>query len=130
MQDKDIIPTDFQLMGSTYEVKYVENLIEAQNIYGLAEIQNNVVFLQESNEKNPLSIEFIESTFCHELVHCILGAMGEDKLYNNERFVESFGGLLHQFFKTANYNFYERKRIQGFVPSKREEAKDNSKCTK
>jgi predicted SprT family Zn-dependent metalloprotease len=45
----------------------------------------------------------VEQTFCHELTHSILYAMGELKLYANEKFVDLFGHLLHQALTTQEF---------------------------
>jgi hypothetical protein len=41
-----------------------------------------------------------EHTFCHELTHAILDLIKEDKLSKNEKFVDLFGGALHQALST------------------------------
>ena len=40
-----------------------------------------------------------EQTFCHELVHAILYAMGKNE--HDEQFVDAFGVFLHQYLNTA-----------------------------
>lgn len=45
-----------------------------------------------------LAREVKESTFCHELVHAISDTMGLRE--HNERDIDAFGHLLHQFLIT------------------------------
>lgn len=44
----------------------------------------------------------IEQTLYHEVVHAILDTLGESELSSNEKFVQSFSLLLHQFETTKN----------------------------
>lgn len=41
------------------------------------------------------------NTFFHEVVHAILGTMGEEKLDANEKFVSSFSSFLTEAMKNA-----------------------------
>lgn len=86
------IPRSFCLHGKTYRVHIVAH----------------------SKWKEPDAVAFFRSTdctihidgelederrghaFCHELAHAILHAMGETRLYENEKFIDLLGALLHQ----------------------------------
>jgi len=42
--------------------------------------------------------QMTQQTFCHELVHAIMFTMG--KVNHDEEFIDAFGSLLHQFYRT------------------------------
>lgn len=44
--------------------------------------------------------ETLESTFYHELAHCLLTGTTKPKLSDNEEFVDSLGCMLHQYMQT------------------------------
>jgi len=94
------IPNKFKLMGKTIEIHFVEDLRNDTGNVGEAIFRLNKINLQSSNIGVPIPIENIEKVFCHELVHFILYELGEDRLKDDERFVESFAGLLHQALTT------------------------------
>ena len=88
-KQKASIPTSFYLVGCQWNVKYVEDLSE----YGKCDCATQMIFLRAGMNKN-----FTEQTFCHELVHAIMFAMGHTQ--QDEIFVDAFGQLLHQYERT------------------------------
>ena len=44
--------------------------------------------------------ETLESTFYHELAHCLLEGTTKPKLSENEAFVDSLGCMIHQYIQT------------------------------
>ncbi len=71
---------------------------------GKAYYELNTIELQDiSCDGIELSSVKLLETFHHELVHFILYSMGEVELRNNEKFVATFSGLLHQSLATAVY---------------------------
>lgn len=97
------IPKSFQLFGRTIDVKQVDTLFEETGWVGEANYRSQTVRLQKSGKNFNLSEDMIEHTFFHELVHHILHSLGEIELSENERFVDTFGALLHQYHKTSKY---------------------------
>jgi hypothetical protein len=85
------IPTTFQLGGTTWEV--VQNM-PVPNALGACFSQEAQVLLQKDLKK-----QIKEQTFCHELTHAILFAMG--KTDHDEQFVDAFGTFLHQYMNSA-----------------------------
>jgi len=45
--------------------------------------------------------ETLESTYFHELAHCLLEGTTKPQLTHNEKFVDSLGAMLHQYMQTA-----------------------------
>jgi hypothetical protein len=83
------IPASFYLAGGLWTVKWVEDLSE----YGKCDCTTFTIYIRSGMNK-----VFTEQTFCHELVHAIMFAMGH--VQHDEVFVEAFGALLHQYEKT------------------------------
>jgi hypothetical protein len=94
-----MIPKKFQLCGQTIKVGFVKNLADKEiGVHGLASFATGEILI----EKN-LTREIQESTFFHEMVHYMLWVLNEHKINKNEAFVQSFGGCLHQYMKTAKF---------------------------
>jgi len=94
------IPKEFKLMGQTIRVKYVKRLAYKDDAEGYARYRDQEILIQESSENWPRTQEQIEHTFCHELIHYILEKLNEKELRDNEKFVDTFAGLLHQALTT------------------------------
>lgn len=62
---------------------------------GLIQISN--VFHEDIKQSDSSK----RNTFFHEVVHAILGTMGEEKLDANEKFVSSFSSFLTEAMKDA-----------------------------
>lgn len=92
-----IIPKTFKLFNQTIKVKLLKTLIDKEKAFGIWDYNKNIIYLQESTRKHKINKEQIESTFIHEAVHASLDLMGEHELSENEKFVHTFGNLLHQF---------------------------------
>ena len=66
------------------------------NCFGATYLQESKVALLKALKK-----DVKEQTFCHELVHSILFAMGKPVSDHDELFVDAFATFLHQYLKTA-----------------------------
>jgi predicted SprT family Zn-dependent metalloprotease len=95
------IPKKINLAGKTIKVDFVKDLRTESDAIGEAVYRKNAIRLQPSCEGASIPKESLEQAFFHELVHFILYEIGEDELRDNERFVTSFSGLLHQALKEA-----------------------------
>ena len=93
------IPQHFSLMGREIEVIWLDDLEDKGEAAGRASWKRGEIELQEP--KKDADRAYVEQAFLHELVHLILWAMSEDDLSENERFVDLFGGLLHQAMVTG-----------------------------
>lgn len=90
-------------MGQTINIVYEPRLFDYDDSHGLAVFRENLIKILPKTESHPRTEDAIEATFYHELIHWILYMMGEDELKSNEKFIDNFSGLLHQFYKTAKY---------------------------
>jgi hypothetical protein len=104
-----MIPKSFNVLGHTYKVVIDNVICHENNCHGMFDDKINTIYLATKYKSSKgrwlnYKIDAVEHTFYHELVHCILMNMGEMELYENERFVDSFGGILHQIMITKNEN--------------------------
>ncbi len=89
------IPKTFKLGNVKYRVEFAPNLAdESSRLFGLFDPDENVIYLDEGVRDDKMG-----HTFCHELVHALLEAMGHE-LYEDEEFVDTFGLFLHQYLTT------------------------------
>lgn len=100
---KPIIPKELVLFGETIKVKLV-NKIHKDNRQGEWDPNKNLIKLaKKDNLGEPRSIETIEQTYYHELVHAITESIGYMKLSENEHLVDLIGKCLHQISKTSKF---------------------------
>ncbi len=88
-------PKSFTLGGIDYPIYLVGEVNNDTNLNGMAYLNKHRIELLDSMDDDKTG-----QVFCHELTHCILSAMGEDELSDNEKFVDLFGTFLHQALKT------------------------------
>lgn len=96
------IPKSFTLYAEHWNVEHKNDPTNPSN-YGECDGYINTITLQHTVQGKQMSENKIESTFYHELVHAILDTSGYYGLSDDEDFVHTFGGLLHQYFKTVEY---------------------------
>lgn len=97
---KNLIPSSFELGGTTYKVEQVDNLLEGDNV-AFINFPTSTVRIANQFKGSTCSASYKEVSFYHELVHGILDTMGQSELSSDEVFVEGFANLLHQYIKTA-----------------------------
>lgn len=103
-EPRKIIPKSFKLGGYTYSVKYKPVCLEVSGRIGEHKnLTPEIIIYRSWANKEKISDQHNEATFCHELTHGILRAMGEEELFENEKFVEAFSRYLHQYLVTAKY---------------------------
>lgn len=95
-----MIPKTFHLMGQKIKVTYDNKKCSSENALGLSDLQGNEILIAREVDSKKVPIDRVEQTFVHELVHFILHNMNEKKLCYDEKFVDNFAGLLHQYLKT------------------------------
>ena len=90
------IPKQFKLFGQTIEVVYDKEMGQRDGIIGSANHTHNKIILQPNSAGYARTQEQVDQCFYHELVHCVLKAMGEGDDHD-EKFVDVFASLLHQY---------------------------------
>ena len=97
------IPKSFKLFGHIIEVEMQEHLNDKTDCRGQTRYRENKIYLQVIDEKfYSRPVTTLEQTFCHEMVHWILTVM-QEKIEEDEKFVEVFSQLLHQALTTMEY---------------------------
>ena len=102
MEENKIIPKSFSLFGEQYRISNLKEIDKGQS-FGHALFNENKIKLAKTFNKKKVQEDQRESTYCHEMVHIILGALGHSELNDNEEFVDSFGKALHQILKSSRY---------------------------
>jgi len=95
------IPEQFELMGETIKVKFVDDIITSDDQVGQASFRTNTIKIQRNSKSTPRDNEQIRKTFLHELIHFILCKMKRTELNSDEDFVDTFANLLLQFEKST-----------------------------
>lgn len=87
---------EFMLGGVKWTIKIDDKRLQDLGLLGLCEISKSLISLFEKDVNESI----VDQTLYHELVHAILETMGETELSANDKFVQNFGMLLHQFIVT------------------------------
>ena len=91
------IPTSFQLMGHTVQVRVVAKKDwKRKDCTGLFDPEHMIIFIKQA----PATMQ--AHIFCHELMHA-MAVLVEPKMYENEDTVDRMGGLLAQALTSAKY---------------------------
>lgn len=93
------IPTKFSVGGLDYRVEKVGSLRYGEE-FGHCCSADCTIHIAATAGGKVLTEERKEQTFCHELTHAILDAIGEDELNGNEQFVDAFSNVLYLIIKT------------------------------
>lgn len=91
------IPGEFQLIGHKIKVFWDDHLMANQQSLGVCHFDENKIFLQTAISELNIAEEVVKQTFLHEVVHFMLHLMGEEKLNEDEKFVDLFAQLNYQF---------------------------------
>jgi hypothetical protein len=109
-----MIPSKVNILGHTVNISYDDKRCNDASVYGLYFPIDKKIVLSKNFIKDdvvtPLSDDIIYHTYLHELVHAILDAMNEHKLYKDEKFIDVFSGILAQIKQTEEYETNEIKR--------------------
>lgn len=87
---------EFTLGAIKWIVKKDESKLDELNLLGLCEFPKSLISIY----KKGVDENLVEQTIYHEVVHAILESIGENELSANDKFVQNFALLLHQFETT------------------------------
>lgn len=94
------IPKKFRLFGQEIKLRYRRfPETEGECVLGQAKAHINRIDLQRPDRSFPRTQ--VEQVYLHEVMHCILDALGYEKLSCNEKFVNDMAMALHQVLTTA-----------------------------
>ncbi len=110
MNELKKIPTRYQVGGTEVEVRRVERC--ENNSIGKTYLCAGFIEIAETFNKDLKQSESSKvNTFYHELVHTILGTMGEFELNDNEKFVNTFASFLTEAMKDAYFTECKETQI-------------------
>ncbi len=98
------IPSRFNLLGREIQVVFDNKTCGDRKCLGSAYLDFDKILLADEKEGIKLPSSLIEHTFVHEALHHFLNALGEDKLGDNEKFVDILSGMIHQMLTTSKYD--------------------------
>jgi Zn-dependent peptidase ImmA (M78 family) len=84
----------FKIGGCTYKIKMQKDLVRNMNLFGMCNTADNTITV-DSN----VSIDRLEQTIVHELLHALLTESGYVPDEQEEELVERLGITLHQFLR-------------------------------
>jgi hypothetical protein len=84
---------EFTLGGIKWTIKEDESKLDELNLLGLCEFPLSLISIYHKG----IDKKLVEQTIYHEVVHAILESIGENELSANDKFVQNFALLLHQF---------------------------------
>ena len=87
----------FKLGAVEWTVDVNDQRLNDREAYGICDYAKSNILIQGITEGRKRKQDAIEQTLYHEIVHAILFSMNEGELANNEKFVQVFSLLLHQF---------------------------------
>ena len=93
-----------ELVATELRVDQFIDILRNKTMMGEAHYPSQTITLgRKTHHGVPFKLSALHETFWHELVHVILHSMGEDKLNDNERFVEEFSHRLAKAIETARF---------------------------
>lgn len=98
------IPARFKLLGHIIEVKHDPEMFYQSRSYGRACFESKWIKIAPPSASHPITQTSLEHTFIHELLHMCLYHTEQSQLNDNEGFVDTLAGLLHQALTTAEYD--------------------------
>jgi predicted SprT family Zn-dependent metalloprotease len=94
------IPHEFELMGQTIKVKFVNELLQESDTLGQACYRTGEIKILENSPAFKVTKEKQMRVFLHELMHWIFYKLKKDDLCNDEDLVDMVADLLMQTLKT------------------------------
>ena len=91
---------EFTLGAVKWTVELNNERLDDKGAYGVCYYDESKILVQDKSLKYNREASAVEQTLYHEVTHAILDTMGERDLSHNEKFVQQFSLLLHQFEKT------------------------------
>ncbi len=92
------IPKEIDLAGQTFTIIQDPSIQKLANCCGQTHFDEGVIVINPQLRPDTRNV-----TYFHELVHAVLMTMGAMELNKDGAFVDTFGNLLWQSFKTAKY---------------------------
>lgn len=116
------VPSKFKILGVTYTVSVIDpdKWADPTCVGTFDPMTNSIMALKQAPD-----VTF--HTAWHEICHAMLHAMGMDKLYRDEKFVDLLGGMIAQVIATSECGcaVKARKASRSVVKRKKARRKGN-----
>ena len=99
---KHWIPTYCELGGQEIQTVIDADKTNSQTL-GYSVPTNGTINICKTVQGIKQTHSISQNTYFHELVHLILQTIGEMELNDNEKFVQNFGTVMFEFFRTAKW---------------------------
>jgi hypothetical protein len=96
----------FPCYGQTVRIRYQKVVVDDQErVMGVTLPTMNLIRIATHcpNTGTPLPEEVIEHTVGHEIAHYLMDKTGQTKLYHDEKYIDSLGGLLSQLLRGGRW---------------------------
>lgn len=93
------IPKAFNIFGLTVPTIWHNDMGVNIGEY----VSHPLVIKLDMQLHNPIMKERCHQTYCHEVVHAWLSALGRTEMCKDEELVEQLGQCLHQFITSRKY---------------------------
>ena len=90
----------FTIGAVNWKVEVDNKRNDDREAYGYCNFDTSTITIQDKSNGVNRDESAVQQTTYHEVVHAILDTMSEYELSKNEKFVQSFSLLLHQFEQT------------------------------
>lgn len=91
-----LIPQRFDLAGLTIEVVREDGLVASKKIIGEARYSRQQIAIDTNAAPEDLTVQ----SYYHEVVHWLFYILGEDKMRNDEKLVDTLAHLIYQYEKS------------------------------
>lgn len=103
-----MIPDKFTIFAQTIDVVIDNEYCHKEKLYGVfLPYENKIILADKYKVKNkwvPYKQDIVESTYNHELSHCILYHTGYENIWLDEILVGIMGNIIHQIDLTKEKN--------------------------
>lgn len=94
------IPKRFDIGAFTFTVVFKKKLNKSGDCWGHSYMDSKIIYLATHTKGRRLLQREIDTTFWHEVMHCMLYQMGHT-LWESEAFVTAIGENLEQLVRTS-----------------------------
>jgi Zn-dependent peptidase ImmA (M78 family) len=95
-----MIPKSFELYGRKITIEEMSQ--DESSRYGVSGTWHQHLNLIKLSQE-PMDDHYREHVFFHELAHCLLDLSGQEELSKDESYVDTLGGLIHQFVRSQRF---------------------------
>jgi hypothetical protein len=88
--------TQYTVFGQVIKILPKKKLYK-KGCIGLWKPNQNIIYYQETLPEYKMSVDNIDQTICHEVIHSWLDKIGYENLSEDEKLVDLLGSCLNEF---------------------------------